>query len=172
MFTITPYTPDRFDDVEALLDLCFGAERRGKASYQYRDGPPLRGLSLTAIEDSGRLVGTIAFWPVRIGRSPLAAALLGPLGVAPDLQGRGVGSALVEAGLELAQAQGIAAVFLVGDEPYYRRFGFTRDGMAGIHMPSERQERVLARELAPGALADATGRIDPVREAKRVCAVG
>lgn len=172
MFTVTPFTHDKHDDVEALLDVCFGAGRRAKASYQYREGPPLDDLSLVAIEDTGRLVGTIAFWPVRVGRSPVPAALLGPLGVVPEVQGRGVGSALVEAGLERARQRGIAVVFLVGDEPYYRRFGFTRDGMDGIHMPNERQERVLTRALVPGVLVGLAGSLDPIGAAKAVRAAG
>ena len=73
---------------------------------------------------------------------------------------RGVGSALVRHALAAARRRGHRAVILVGDAPYYSRFGFTADKTAALRMPGpfERQ-RLLALELAPDALKGARGQL-------------
>lgn len=70
------------------------------------------------------LVGHIAFTACRIDGAPATAALLGPLAVAPGAQRKGVGSALVTAGLSRMAVGGVARVFVLGDPAYYGRFGF------------------------------------------------
>jgi predicted N-acetyltransferase YhbS len=71
---------------------------------------------------------------------------------------RGIGAALVEEALRRARAAGEEAVLLVGDEPYYRRFGFRRELTSGLWLPGPvDRERFLALELKPGALGRARG---------------
>jgi predicted N-acetyltransferase YhbS len=143
--------------IEGLLDRTFGPDRKAKTSYRYRAGiRPVDALALVAFEN-GRLVGTIRFWPIRIGARP--ALLLGPLGVAPERQGAGIGRGLVRTGLARAAALGHEAVLLVGDPDYYRRLGFRPAAPLGIVMPGEAPERLMVQELAPGALDGLAGEV-------------
>ena len=103
------------------------------------------------------LVGTIRFWRVRIGGST-NALLLGPVAIAAGHQGYGLGAALIRRGLAAAREYGHEAVILVGDEPYYRRFGFRAHLTAGMRLPGPvDRRRFLALELVPGALRSAYG---------------
>ena len=125
--------PERAEDwweVEALLDTCFAPGREALSSYRLRDGiAPVAGLCLTARDDLGILAGAIRCWPVRAGGKP--ALLLGPVAVHPTRQGEGLGRLLIEECL--ARADGWDRVMLVGDAPYYGRFGFNR--LEAVEMP-------------------------------------
>lgn len=80
-------------------------------------------LSLAAFAQD-KLVGHVIFTICGTAASPRQGALLGPLGVAPDLQRSGLGTALVRAGLGRMRDRGIAQAFVLGDPAYYQRFGF------------------------------------------------
>ncbi|MGO4835952.1 GNAT family N-acetyltransferase, partial [Rhizobiaceae sp. 2RAB30] len=97
-------------------------------------------------------------WDVRLGEGVEKALLLGPLAVDPDLKGIGVGSALMRHAIEEARRLGHRAILLVGDAPYYERFGFSAEktGMLAMPGPYERH-RFLALELQSGALNGAEG---------------
>ena len=148
MIELRPERPEDWWEVEALLDLCFAPGREALSSYRLRDGiPPVPGLCLVARE-AGILAGAIRFWPVRVGGA--AALLLCPVAVHPTHQGEGLGGALIRDGLSAAHQAGWERVMLVGDAPYYGRFGFTRlDGV--VMPPPTNPERVLGQALAPGA---------------------
>ncbi len=153
MFVIRPETPADAALIEPLLDRCFGADRRLKTSYRYRDGvEPLADLAFVAADEAGNLVGAIRYWPIRLDGLP--ALLLGPLAIDPLRQGRGIGRALVFHSLETAAAAGHRLVFLVGDPAYYARFGFAV-APAGIVMPDEQPARLNYR------LLDADSRLPP-----------
>lgn len=145
---------------EALLDRAFGPARFTKTCERLREGRlPARGLALKAVDEAGRMIGTLRFWHVSIG-SERPALMLGPLAVESAAREGGVGSALMRAGLARAAELGHEAVILVGDAPYYERFGFrggSTDDMA-LPGPVER-ERFLALELSEGALAGAAGEV-------------
>ncbi len=145
---------------EALLDAAFGADRLLKTSQRLRDGRlPAPGLSFVATE-AGRLVGTVRLWEISAGGRP--ALLLGPLAVAPEARNRGIGSALMRHALDHARQAGHTGVLLVGDAPYYGRFGFSSGETAGLRLPGPCEaERLLARELVPGALAGLHGAVRP-----------
>lgn len=142
---------------ERLLDLCFGPRRRAKTSEKLRRGRlPAEGLALTA-EDDGHLVGTVRLWHVDAGAGR-PALLLGPLAVHPACQGSGLGSALMREAMARARALGHGAVLLVGDAPYYARFGFTPDAVKGLWLPGPYETgRFLAHEIEAGALDGASG---------------
>ena len=159
---IAPETAACAAEVEALLDLCFGPGRGALSSYRLREGvAPAAGLSLVARED-GILGGAIRFWPVRVGAR--AALLLGPVAVHPTRQGEGLGAALIREGLARAEAAGPVRVLLVGDAPYYARFGFAR--LDGVEMPPPTEP---ARVLGRGDWAGVAG---PVLRAPRAGLVG
>lgn len=153
--------------VERLLDGAFGPERHKKTAQRLRDGQvPARGLSLVARE-GGRVIGTLRFWPVRIGGRH-RALLLGPLAVDATCRDRGVGAWLITTGLARAAALGHRAVILIGDAPYYGRFGFSAEYTAAMNLPGPFDpNRFLALELTPRALAGASGSVvaGPVGEA-------
>lgn len=141
---------------EALLDLCLGERRTAKSSERLREGRlPADGLALVAERD-GAVVATVRLWHVAAGAR--AALLLGPLAVAPDLQGEGVGKAMMREALWRAACRGHGAVLLVGDAAYYERFGFCGDLTRDLAMPGPvERERFLGLELRDGALAGAEG---------------
>jgi predicted N-acetyltransferase YhbS len=168
MVSLKPETIADNDPIESLLDDAFGTDRQTKTSYRYRDGvDPVQGLSMLAW-DGDRLAGTIRYWPIRVGGSTGGnhvdeghpALLLGPLAVARHSQGTGVGATLVFRTLEMAAGAGHDLVLLVGDLPYYARFGFVPAKPHGFFMPGENPDRLLLTTLAPAALNVAPG---PVR---------
>ena len=162
MIEIKPEPPDAARRSEALLDAVFGPARLSKTAERLReDRLPADGLSFVAI-DAGKLVGTIRFWQVQIG-GELDALLLGPVAVGAGHHGRqGMGAALIRRGLAAAERLTHEAVILVGDEPYYRRFGFRADLTTRMTLPGPvDRRRFLARELYPGALQRASGLVLP-----------
>ena len=149
--------PDDYWEVEALYDTCFAPGRTALSSYRLRDGiAPVAGLSLLARDGDGILGGAIRYWPVRIGE--LTALLLGPVAVHPTRQGEGLGRALIEESLHRAAPLGWERVMLVGDAPYYGRFGFARLDHV-VMPPPTNPDRVLGRALVPGAWDGVAGEV-------------
>jgi predicted N-acetyltransferase YhbS len=159
MFIVLPERPKDWEVIEILLDDVFGASRQHKASYAYRDkNPPVQGLSLTA-HCNERLVGTIRFWPIFLGLIKTPALLLGPLGVASDMQNFGIGRCLISQGHMMAAEMGYKLVLLVGEEAYYGRFGYVSASSHGLLMQGENPTRLMVRELDKGALQEASGNV-------------
>ena len=149
MYALSPETDEDWWEVEGLYDLCFAPGREALSSYRLRDDvPAVAGLSRVARDNEGILAGAIRFWPVRVGDTP--ALLLGPVAVHPTRQGEGLGGALIRDSLAVAQDHGWARALLVGDEPYYIRFGFER--LRNVVMPPPTNPaRVLGKSLQDGA---------------------
>ncbi|TGR30434.1 MULTISPECIES: N-acetyltransferase [unclassified Mesorhizobium] len=144
---------------EALLDRAMGPKRKTKSSEKLRRGRrPSEGLAFVARDASGGVAGTVRLWDVTLGDGGSSALLLGPLAVDPSLKSAGIGSALMRHAIAEAARLGHAAILLVGDEPYYGRFGFSaaRTGALAMPGPYERH-RLLALELVEGALDGAEG---------------
>lgn len=157
MLIICSETADDDDEVEALYDLCFAPGRSALSSYRLREGiSRIEDLSLIVRVD-GVLQAAIRYWPVRVaGRKVL---LLGPIAVHPTAQGEGLGALLMRDSLARAQKLGWERVLLVGDAPYYERFGFTR--LDAVMMPPPTNpERVLGLELQPGAWSGLRGPVE------------
>jgi putative acetyltransferase len=108
-----------YDAVRKLLLLAFGEDSPGNLANDLRRSGDAA-LSMVA-EHEGKIAGHILFSRIE---APLRALTLAPLGVRPDLQKRGIGSALIRHGLERAGKEGWDAVFVLGSPAYYRRFGF------------------------------------------------
>ena len=158
-------TKDDWWEVEALYDLCFAPGREALSSYRLRDGvDPVADLCLVARDEGGIIGGAIRYWPVQVGGARVL--LLGPVAVHPTRQGEGLGGVLIRQSLDKAQALGWERVLLVGDEPYYKRFGFLRiDGV--VMPPPTNPERVLARELVAGAWDGVRGEVVQISEFKK-----
>lgn len=143
---------------EALLDRAFGRARQRKTSQRLRDDRlPADGLAFTTLSKTGRVIGTLRMWNVIAG-SVGPSLLLGPLAVDTRYQRRGIGREMMEFALNMAKILGHGSVLLVGDEPYYSRFGFNRNLVADLHLPGPvERNRFLGLELVSGALNGAEG---------------
>jgi predicted N-acetyltransferase YhbS len=143
---------------ERLLDRAFGKRRLRKTSQRMRDGRrPAEGLAFSALNRAGRVVGTVRLWNVIAG-SAGPALLLGPLAVDAAYRGRGLGRELMHKAIAAAFAAGHDAILLVGDAPYYGKFGFRPDFVQDLHLPGPvERARFLGLELVPGALDGAEG---------------
>lgn len=148
--------PEDWWEVEALFDLCFAPGRTALSSYRLRDGvEPVSKLCLVGRDPEGVLAGAIRFWAVRVRDAP--ALLLGPVAVHPTHQGEGLGAGLIREATARAVPEW-SRVLLVGDLPYYSRFGFCR--LDGVRMPPPTNpDRVLGLALAPAAWDGVAGRV-------------
>jgi predicted N-acetyltransferase YhbS len=151
--------------VERLYDDVFGPARFHKASYLFREGvEPVRELSWIALEGdrpgNDRLVGAIRYWPILVGDTGHSALLLGPLAIAQDRAGKGIGRALMFKTLDLAAQLGHDLVLLVGDVDYYKRFGFVPATPHGFVMPGEsRPDRLQVAPLKDNVLGRIAGEV-------------
>jgi predicted N-acetyltransferase YhbS len=153
MYQLTREDPADRWEVEALYDLCFAPGREALSSYRLRDGvPPARDLCRVARDPDGILAGAIRYWPVRVGGDE--ALLLGPLAVHPTRQGEGLAGQLIRDSLDLAWGARWPRVMLVGDAPYYGRFGFAR--LDRVDMPPPTNPN---RVLGVGDWVDVAGRV-------------
>jgi predicted N-acetyltransferase YhbS len=146
---------------ETLLDRAMGPNRRKKSSEKLRRGRrPSEGLAFVARDQSGALIGTVRLWDVKLGEGGPAALLLGPLAIEPGLKSAGIGSALMRHAIAEAARLGHGAIVLVGDAPYYGRFGFSAERTGALAMPGPyERHRLLALELKAGSLDGAKGTI-------------
>jgi predicted N-acetyltransferase YhbS len=153
--------PERAADVaarETLLDASFGKNRHARTCQRLRDGhAPAEGLAFTAVQ-RGRLVGTVRLWHVSAGGVP--ALVLGPLAVDPACRKLGIGAVLMRTAVAAAKARGHGAIILLGDAPYYARFGFSARKTGELSLPGAfERERLLGLEVRAGALDGAWGMI-------------
>lgn len=150
--------PEDLALVDALIERAFGPGRFVKTAERLRErNTPRRDLSLVAWA-GGEAVGCVRMWPIHIGEGP--AVLLGPFAVEDVWRSRGLGGRLIEAACAAAERAGDGLVLLVGDEPYFARFGFERipPGRAVLPGPVDAR-RVLWRALQPGALEGVEGAV-------------
>lgn len=157
MFHLAQEDKEDWWEVEALYDLCFAPGREALSSYRLRDDvDPVAELSLTVRDNQQILAGAIRFWKVNVGRH--VALLLGPVAVHPTHQGEGIGGFLIRESLSKAKDLGWDRVILVGDAPYYSRFGFEKlDDV--IMPPPTNPERVLGFALSDKAWDGVTGQV-------------
>ena len=147
---------ERASDVvarEALLDACFGTSRTSRTCQRLRDGhAPAEGLSFSAVLGD-KLVGTVRLWHVSAGGVP--ALVLGPLAVDPSCRKLGIGAALIKRALAAARARGHRAVILLGDAPYYARFGFSAQKTGLLTLPAHSSASACLASSSPRARSPA-----------------
>lgn len=163
MITIRPETPA---DISAIYTV-------NKRAFRDRDAEPalvdairaseayVPGLSLVAEED-GQVVGHILFSRIHIAteNGVVPAIALAPMAVLPEYQGKRIGSALVQRGLEACREQGYEIVIVLGHPWFYPRFGFSADLAKPLECPwGDCGAAWMALELSPGALSGVRGKV-------------
>lgn len=157
--------PDDWWEVEELYDLTFAPGRTALSSYRLReDVAPLGDLCLTARDPQGVLAGVVRCWPTCVGNAP--AVLLGPIAVHPTRQGEGIAAILMMNCIDAARSAGWSRVLLVGDYPYYKRFGF--HPVSDVIMPPPTNpDRVLGLAVVHGAWDGVTGQVQRPKDCIR-----
>lgn len=152
-------------DVAAMTNLqaaVFGPGRFARTAYRIREGTPAISPFCRGAFMGERLIASLRMTPVAIGASR-PHLLLGPLAVASDFTGQGYGRCLIAEALGDGKNHGIGIVVLVGDLPYYGRFGFTPVAPGTIQFPGPvNPSRILACELTPGTREAAAGPITAI----------
>ncbi len=168
LINILPATPADLPEIEALLDEQFGPARQNRTAYRLRDGvKPISALCLVARED-GKLLGSVQCWPLHLRtadgrRRPLV--LLGPVAVDLAHQGEGIGTLLMQEVLARADVVSGLPMLLIGDEPYYGRFGFSAAVTGGWQVPGPvDRARLLLRGTADGL--PVLGWLEPATEGR------
>lgn len=153
--TIRHETPD---DAAALLDLldhAFGPGRFVKVSERVREFARFRPDLSFCAETAVGIVGVVRLWDIRIGSTP--ALFLGPLAVHSASRLDGLGGRLVERAGAAADALGEGPILLVGDPPYFSRFGYSAEPTAGVRLPGPVDPRRVLARGAKGPLAGPVG---------------
>ncbi|CUS05958.1 GCN5-related N-acetyltransferase [Candidatus Promineifilum breve] len=153
--------PEELHDETAIREvnqLAFGQEAEGALVDALREAGAV--LCSLVAEDDGRIVGHILFSPATLedGPSRWEVAALGPVAVHPEHQRRGIGSALILAGLDICRVRGYDVAILLGHPAYYPRFGFRPAAPLGIRWEHDApEEAFMVMELQAGALAGRQG---------------
>jgi len=148
--------------IERLHERAFGPGRFSRTAFRLREGiAPFAALCFTARVGT-LLVGSIRLSPIEIGPGT-PAVLLGPITIDPAFQSKGIGGALMRRSMEAARDRGHQLIMLVGDAPYYERFGFKVVPPGRLQLPGPVDPgRLLVAELVEGAFDGVSG---PVRGA-------
>lgn len=145
--------------IAILHDRVFGPGRFARTAYRVREARPGVSRLCRVVDVNGRIAASIHLTDILIDRKP-GAALLGPIGVDPDFQSQGFGKELMSEAIDACRTGGVRMILLVGDEPYYGRFGFKATPPGQITLPGPvNTQRLLALELEPGAFAQFSGRV-------------
>jgi predicted N-acetyltransferase YhbS len=154
MIAIQPLAAAHHAAIETLLDDRFGPARHRRTAYRLRDGAALLAPASFVALAGDRLVGSVQCWPIQlrsIGGAVMPLVLLGPVVVAADCEGQGAGSALMRASLAALDAAAAPPVLLIGDAPYYGRFGFSAAATRHWELPGPvDRHRLLLRGAATG----------------------
>lgn len=115
--------------IDRIVLEAFGPGRFAKTAERLREGAGIEAGLVACV--NGRVVGSVRLWRIRVGET--ACLFLGPIAVERSERSEGLGAALVQACIDHARTIGAASILLVGDAPYFGRFGFARIG--GVNMP-------------------------------------
>jgi predicted N-acetyltransferase YhbS len=144
--------------IDRLHERAFGPGRFARSAFRLREGKaPRHDLSFVASVGT-LIVGSVRMTPIRIGMA--GALLLGPLTVDPAFEKRGIGSALIWRSLDAARLSECGIALLVGDMPFYGRFGFVKVPSERVMMPGPVDPaRLLWTALRPEALEGVSGSV-------------
>ena len=160
--TIRQELPGDAAAIERLHERAFGPGRFARTASRLREGRPHEPTLSFASHVGTFLVGSVRVTPILAGGGP--ALMLGPLTVDPAFEGRGIGAALMNAAIDAARGQGHELILLVGDAPYYARFGFKVLPPGQLVLPGPADPaRFLALELVEGVLKQRSGPVTSMR---------
>jgi len=158
--------PTDAEAIEHLHERAFGPGRFARTAFRLREGAGSRPELCFTAHVGTYLVGSIRLSPITLGGTP--GLMLGPIAVEPAFMKRGIGHALISASLEAARRERDRLVILIGDEPYYRRSGFSKVPTGRLAMPGPvNPDRLLWLELVPGACEGVAGPVTPAESAAR-----
>jgi predicted N-acetyltransferase YhbS len=146
------------DTIEKLLDNAFGENRMQRTAYLLRKAMPVIEHLSFAVAEEGSVIGSIQCWPVAVANAPLI--LVGPVAVAPDRQGQGIGHRLMHAALGALQP-GDAPMVMIGDPEYYGRFDFRAEGTGGWSLPGPWEPRRLLLRNPQSMMLPDSGMVGP-----------
>lgn len=151
--------PEDFAEIADLHERVFGPGRFARTAYRVReDTAPVSRWCWVAVIGSD-VIASLRMTEITIG-GRTGALLLGPLAVDQDYARQGFGKRLIGEAIEAARADNFAIIVLVGDMPYYGRFGFNPVPPGQIVLPGPvDQTRILATELQDGAASTYTGMV-------------
>lgn len=160
--TIRPVRTSDLAAIGALHRVAFGPGRYARTAYRVREGSGLVTPHCRAAFLGDRMVAALRFTEISVGGAR-GVLLLGPVAIDPAVAGKGHGRALIARSIEDARVAGFRMLLLVGDLPYYERFGFVRVPPGQITLPGPVDPaRLLALDLQPGALAALRGSVAAV----------
>ncbi|MEM7300797.1 MAG: N-acetyltransferase [Pseudomonadota bacterium] len=135
--TIRPYQTGDQPKLDQLTETIFGPGIKTRAAHVLRGATPHEPELSFVAEHEDQMIGSVRQTVFLVGET--RALLLGPLGVLADFKNSGIGRSLMTASMEAAamraRALNAPATILVGDEPYYKPFGFERVPFGSIKMP-------------------------------------
>ncbi len=155
---INPELACYHEAIEELGATAFGPGRFARTAFRLREGVlPESELSFVAV-NNGNLVGSVRVTRVVIGS--YLALVLGPLVVDPDYKNEGIGKKLMQKSVSASREHGFQLIILVGDEPYYRPFGFKIVNPGQITLPGPVDpNRFLYCELQNSAMTRYCGQV-------------
>lgn len=149
--------------ISALHAAAFGPGRYARTAYRVREGSGLYTPHCRAAHLGAKLVAALRMTEIAIGDAR-GTLLLGPVAIDPEVAGKGYGRALIARSIDDARAAGFRMILLVGDLPYYERFGFVRVPPGQITLPGPvNPARLLALELVEGCLAGYRGAVKAIK---------
>jgi predicted N-acetyltransferase YhbS len=154
VISIVPLVPAHQPLIDSLLDERFGPARHKRTAYRLREGAVVLSDCSFVAMDGDALVGSLQCWPIRlksVGGAKMAMVLLGPVAVAANREGQGIASALMRASLAALDAAESPPVLLIGDAPFYGRFGFSAAATRHWELPGPvDHDRLLLRGPTTG----------------------
>ena len=160
--TIRQEVPGDAAAIERLHERAFGPGRFARTASRLREGRPHEPALSFASHVGTFLVGSVKVTPVIAGGHQ--ALMLGPLTVDPAFEGRGIGAALMNRSIDAAREANHDLILLVGDAPYYARFGFKVLPPGQLVLPGPADPaRFLALELVEGVLKQRRGAVTSAR---------
>ena len=151
MLEIVPENPAlHADQIEALYDATFGPGHFAKTAERLREGnASLPEITRVAVQDGREVVGVCRIWPVRVGDGSVSCVLVGPVAVAPSMQGSRLGLTVTGEAIEAATLAGYDAALLVGITSYFAEIGFSIVAPDQLKLPGPVDyARVMVRDLA------------------------
>ena len=145
LLRITPETASDRAEVEALVLRAFGPGRFAKTAERLRERAPLAAGFVA--REGGHLIGSVRLWSIAVGETP--ALFLGPIAVDAERRRDGLGADLVAACIAQAEASGVPGILLIGDPPYFERFGFERAPAARMPGPADPRRVMWLSITAP-----------------------